>query len=91
MSPDSFIGSIGTFAGDYAPDGWADCNGQALPVSQYQALYALIGARYGGDSKGTNFHLPDLRPEVDGVKVDWRQVNQPRQCIALVGDWPARP
>jgi microcystin-dependent protein len=91
MSPDSFIGSIGTFAGTFAPDGWADCNGQVLQVNQYQALYSLIGSTYGGDSKCTNFHVPDLRPEVNGVKVDWSQVKQPRQCIALLGLYPTRP
>lgn len=91
MSPDSFIGSIGTFAGRYAPYGWLDCNGQELNVNQYQALYALIGNTYGGDNRGTTFRVPDFRPEVNGVKVDWMQVNKPRQCIAVVGNWPSYP
>lgn len=90
MSPDSFIGSIGTFAGDYAPDGWADCNGQSLPINQYQALYAIIGITYGGNGS-TNFNVPDLRPELNGAKVDWHQVKQPRKCISLLGLWPSRP
>lgn len=90
MGIDPFIGEIGTFAGDYAPMDWADCNGQSLLISQYQALYAIIGIMYGGDGK-TTFCVPDLRPVVNGVKVDWRQIKQPRQCIALLGMWPSRP
>ncbi|MCH7410707.1 tail fiber protein [Belliella sp. DSM 111904] len=55
-----FIGQIMMFAGDFAPRGWAFCGGQILPISQYQALFALIGTTYGGDGKST-FALPDLR------------------------------
>lgn len=89
MGIDPFIAEIGTFAGDFAPDGWVDCNGQTLNINQYQALYSLIGNRYGGDGH-TNFKVPDLRPELNGVKVDWRQVNQPRLCMAVLGVYPMR-
>ena len=48
------------FAGNYAPDGWALCNGQVVSSSDYQALYMLIGRLYGPD-RVTSFSLPDLR------------------------------
>jgi microcystin-dependent protein len=89
MSPESYIGSISTFAGHYAPLGWMDCAGQTLSVSKYPALYSIISSTYGGDT--TNFRLPDFRPELNGVKVDWAQVNQPRKCIAIEGIYPMRP
>lgn len=57
---DQFIGEIRMFAGDYAPQGWLFCHGQALPINSNQALYALIGTTYGGDGY-TTFKLPDLR------------------------------
>lgn len=59
---DEYLGAIKIFAGDFAPQGWAFCNGQSLPALQYQALYFLIKNTYGGDS--TNFNLPDLRTRV---------------------------
>jgi microcystin-dependent protein len=55
-----FIAEIRMFAGTFAPDGWAFCDGQLLPISQYDALFALIGTTYGGDGQST-FALPDLR------------------------------
>ncbi|WP_303318765.1 phage tail protein [Flavivirga abyssicola] len=48
------------FAGDFAPRGWAFCDGQALQISQYSALFSLLGTNYGGDGR-TTFNLPDLR------------------------------
>lgn len=48
------------FAGNFAPRGWAFCNGQILPVAQNQALFSILGTTYGGDGE-TNFALPDLR------------------------------
>ena len=57
---DPYLGEIRMFAGNYAPEGWAFCNGQTLPISQYEALFSLIGTTYGGDGQ-TTFALPDLR------------------------------
>ena len=57
---EQFIGEIRMFGGNYAPRDWALCNGQLMSISQYQALYALIGTSYGGDGQ-TTFALPDLR------------------------------
>lgn len=57
---DEYIGMIKIFAGNFAPRGWALCDGQLLPISQYSAVYAILGAMYGGDGI-TTFALPDLR------------------------------
>ena len=57
---EAFIGTIILFAGNYAPNGWAFCDGQLLNVNQQEALFAVIGSTYGGDGK-TTFALPDLR------------------------------
>ena len=55
---DAFIGTILPWPASFAPQGWAFCNGQSLPVSQNQALYSLIGNLYGGNSQ--SFNLPNL-------------------------------
>ncbi|MDD4170281.1 MAG: tail fiber protein [Desulfotomaculaceae bacterium] len=58
-----FVGEIMIFAGDFAPKGWAMCNGQILPISQNTALFSLLGTTYGGNGKST-FALPDLQGRV---------------------------
>jgi microcystin-dependent protein len=58
-----FIGQIQPVAFSYAPNGWALCNGQALSIAQYTALFAVIGTAYGGNGT-TTFNLPDLRGRV---------------------------
>lgn len=55
-----FIGEIKMFAGNYAPQGWRFCNGDAMPIANNEALFFLIGTTYGGDGQNT-FNLPDLR------------------------------
>ncbi|QNM85414.1 phage tail protein [Polaribacter pectinis] len=55
-----FIGQIMAFVGNFAIRGWAQCNGQLLPISQNTALFSIIGTTYGGDGR-TTFALPDLR------------------------------
>ena len=60
---DPFVGEIAMFAGNFAPQGWAFCNGQLLQISQNTALFSLIGTIYGGDGEVT-FALPDLRGRV---------------------------
>lgn len=59
-SQDQFVGEIRMFAGNFAPQGWALCNGQVLPIAQNTALFSLLGTMYGGNGM-TNFALPDLR------------------------------
>jgi microcystin-dependent protein len=56
---DPFVAEIRIFGFNFAPTGWAMCNGQILPISQNTALFALLGTHYGGDGK-TTFALPDL-------------------------------
>jgi microcystin-dependent protein len=60
---DPFLGEIRMFAGNYAPRGWALCNGQLLAISANTALFSLLGTYYGGDGRVT-FGLPDLRGRV---------------------------
>jgi microcystin-dependent protein len=55
-----FVAEIRMFAGNFAPTGWALCDGQLLPISQNTALFSLLGTFYGGDGKST-FALPDLQ------------------------------
>jgi len=54
-----FVAEIRIFAGNFAPRGWAFCNGQLLPVSQNTALFSLIGTTYGGDGRSTTA-LPNM-------------------------------
>lgn len=56
----SYLGQIQLFAFDFAPKGWALCNGATLPIAQNQALFALLGIQYGGNGQ-TTFNLPDLQ------------------------------
>lgn len=55
-----FVAEIRIFAGNFAPRGWAFCNGQLLPISQNTALFSLIGTTYGGDGRSTTA-LPNLK------------------------------
>jgi microcystin-dependent protein len=57
---DPYVGEIRPFAGNFAPLGWALCNGSLMPIAASQALFSLIGTTYGGDGQ-TTFGLPDLR------------------------------
>jgi microcystin-dependent protein len=55
-----FLAEVRIFTGNFAPVGWALCNGQLMPISQNTALFSLLGTTYGGDGK-SNFALPDLQ------------------------------
>jgi microcystin-dependent protein len=58
-----FVGEIRMFAGNFAPRGWALCDGQLLAISQNDALFSLLGTIYGGDGR-TTFGLPELRGRI---------------------------
>lgn len=58
-----FIGELRLMSFTFAPKGWAECNGQLLPINQNQPLFSLFGTMYGGDGR-VNFGLPDLRGRV---------------------------
>jgi microcystin-dependent protein len=57
---DQFLSEIRIFAGNFAPTGWALCNGQIMPISQNTALFSLLGTTYGGNGT-SNFALPNLQ------------------------------
>ncbi|HWJ95617.1 MAG TPA: tail fiber protein [Telluria sp.] len=57
---ESYVGEIRMFAGNFAPEGWALCNGQLLSIAENDMLFALLGTTYGGDGQ-TTFGLPDLQ------------------------------
>jgi microcystin-dependent protein len=58
-----YIGEIRMFGGNFAPAGWAFCNGQLMPISENDALFTLLGTMYGGDGQET-FGLPDLQGRI---------------------------
>jgi microcystin-dependent protein len=58
-----FVGEIRMFGGNFAPAGWAFCNGQTMAISENTTLFALIGTTYGGDGV-TTFNLPDLQGRI---------------------------
>jgi microcystin-dependent protein len=60
---DCFLGELRIMSFNFPPLGWAQCNGQLLPINQNQALFSLLGTTYGGNGQ-TNFALPDLRGRV---------------------------
>lgn len=64
-----YIGEIRVFGFSYAPYGWAECNGQLMPISQNPQLFSIIGTRYGGDGR-VNFALPNLQ---DGAPISQGQ------------------
>ncbi len=76
MAP-SFVGEIRMFGGNFAPTGWALCDGQLLAVSGNDALFSVLGTVYGGDGR-TTFGLPDLRGRIekrlkDSPELPWDQ------------------
>lgn len=75
---DGYLGQILLFAGDYAPKGWKICDGSMMTISEYEALFSILGIAYGGDGRNT-FALPDLRGRVPvgvgrgpGVEILWQ-------------------
>jgi microcystin-dependent protein len=60
IAEEPYLGEMAYFAGNFAPRGWALCDGQLLPISQNTALFSLLGTIYGGDGR-TTFGLPDMR------------------------------
>ncbi|WP_317124748.1 phage tail protein [Chryseobacterium sp. 6424] len=60
QASEPFLGQIAFVAFNFAPVGWAECNGQLLPIAQNTALFSLLGTTYGGNGV-TTFALPDMR------------------------------
>lgn len=78
---DSFLGQIQLFAFNFEPVGWMLCDGKTLPISQYTAVFALLGTTYGGDGQ-TNFALPNLAGK--------EPIPGSRYCICVQGIFPQR-
>ncbi len=75
-----FVGEIRLFAGNFAPVGWAFCNGSLLSIAQNEVLFDLIGTTFGGDGENT-FALPDMRGRVpvhqgQGAGLSFRQLGE---------------
>jgi len=91
-----FLGEIRMFGFNFAPQGWAFCNGQLLPISQNTALFSLLGTTYGGDGQ-TTFALPDLQSRVpihqgQGAGLSFYQLGQKagvEQVSLSIGQLPA--
>lgn len=82
MDIDYYLGGIVLFPYGYAPSGWALCDGTMQSVTQNQALFALIGAKFGGDGR-TTFALPNL--------MGAEPIPNMNYYIATQGLWPTRP
>ena len=77
-----FLSEIRIMSFNFAPKGWALCNGQLLPINQNQALFSLLGDTFGGDSR-TTFALPNLQGKAPAPGLQY--------CIAVAGIFPSRP
>ena len=92
---EAYIGEVHLFPYDRIPKGWLPANGRLLPLSQYHALFALLGTTYGGDGR-TNFALPDLRGRVplgwgrasDGLAYAMGQSGGAEAVTLTVGEMP---
>jgi len=83
---DPFLGEIRLFGFNFAPIGWAACDGSVLPISQNTALFSLLGTMYGGNGT-TSFALPDLRAQ---VPFPANTGTTGTYCIAVQGVFPSR-
>jgi microcystin-dependent protein len=78
---EELIGVIKLFGGNFTPQGFMECNGQLLPVNQYQALYSILGNTYGGNIQSLTFALPKLTPPDKSMKY----------IMCVEGIYPNRP
>jgi microcystin-dependent protein len=78
---DGYLAEIRLFAGSYAPQNWAFCEGQILLIEQNTSLYALLGTVYGGDGVN-NYALPNMKGK--------EPVKGLHYIICLAGMWPVR-
>jgi len=88
--PGPFLGEIRIFSFGHAPDGWALCDGQLLPIGQNQALFALLGTTYGGDGE-TTFGVPDLRGQVPIHRGDGHAVGEATGASSVTLDAARMP
>ena len=87
-----FVGEIAVVAFNFAPVGWAFCDGSLLPISEYETLFNLIGTTYGGNGQ-TNFALPDLRGRTaiqgQGHGIHYCPKRRRRNCNLDISQMPA--
>lgn len=79
---EAYLGQTILFGGTFAMTGWLTCNGQLLPISEYEALYSILGTTYGGDGV-TTFALPKLARVGDPER-------GPQYLICVDGVYPSR-
>lgn len=82
MAQECMLGEVSWFAGTFAPRNWAQANGQMLSVSSHQALFSILGTRYGGDGR-TTFSLPNV-PPIEASRTTVMPI------ICIVGIYPSR-
>jgi microcystin-dependent protein len=87
---DEIIGTILWLTFAWTPQGTLEANGQCMPINSNQALYSLLGDRYGGSYQSNNFCLPDLRPKDKDGNPDPNWNNGPRAVIVTQGIYPSR-
>ncbi len=90
MGTDPILSQVSIFAFNYAPQGWALCNGQLLSIFQNQALFSLLGTTYGGDGI-TTFRLPDLRGRVamhTGINFNLGQTGGEQSHSVIITEMP---
>lgn len=88
---DPFLAEIRVFSFNYAPKGWALCNGQLMSIQQNKALYSLLGTTFGGDGVAT-FALPDLQSRVPlnpAPSFPWGVPGGEAEHVLTVGEMPA--
>jgi len=81
---EAFTGQVQLFAFSFAPAGWLACEGQLLQITQYTALFSLLGTQFGGDGR-VQFGLPDLRGKAPGGDSGGLQY-----CICVLGVYPPK-
>lgn len=84
-----FIGQISYFPWSWTIRDWQPCQGQLLPINNYQALFSLLGTNFGGDGR-TNFKLPDLRKKDEAGNPIPFQSGDIVPHIAIQGYYPSR-
>jgi microcystin-dependent protein len=85
-----FLGEIKIMSFQFAPKGWAFCNGQILPINQNQALFQLLGDTYGGNRQ-TTFGLPDLRARVPIHRGNGHNVGEQGGAVNVIVGIPQLP
>ncbi len=88
-SMEAHLGSVCMTAATFCPRGTTEAKGQLLAISQYSALFSLLGTRYGGDGR-TTFALPDLQASAP-VSVKSGKRSAMKYCVVMQGTYPSRP